>query len=171
MEECAAFIKVFAQQCIDEGADVVVCHGPHFTLGIQLYNKKPIFYGMGLFIFQNETVRFLPSQSYSQFGLDHNATPADLLDNRNDGDTKGFPTHPLCWESFCAMCEFASGKLKQILLYPVDLGYGYPRSQRGRPLLADEAKGEKIIARLTRLSKDLSTQVAYKDGCGIIQNI
>jgi poly-gamma-glutamate synthesis protein (capsule biosynthesis protein) len=66
------------------------------------------------------------------------------------------------------VCKFTSGNLKQILLYPVDLGYGRPRSQRGRPLLADTENGKKIIARLSRLSKGLGAEIHYRDGCGIV---
>lgn len=169
VEEWATFAKDFAHQCIDEGADVVAGHGPHFTLGVEIYKGKPIFHSLGDFIMQNETVRSLPAFCYSRFGLDHNATPADFLDARSERDTKAHPADPLFWQSICAVCKFASGSLKQILLYPVDLGYGRPRSQRGRPLLAESETGKEIIARLSRLSKNLGTEIAYRDGCGIIE--
>lgn len=171
LEECAAFVKDFAHQCIDEGADVVAGHGPHITLGMELHQGKPIFYSLGNFIMQNETVRFFPAHPYSRFGLDHNATPADFLDARSDRDTKAHPAEPLYWETVCAVCQFAAGKLKQVTLYPVDLGYGRHRPQRGRPLVADAEKGEKIIARLARLSKELGTEVTYRNGCGITEGV
>jgi poly-gamma-glutamate synthesis protein (capsule biosynthesis protein) len=168
VEEWATFAKDFSRQCIDEGADIVVGHGPHYTLGVELYKGKPIFHSLGNFSTQSETVRFLPALSYSRFGLDYNATPADFLDARSECDTKAHPADPLYWESICAVCKFASGNLKQILLYPVDLGYGRPRSQRGRPLLADTENGKKIISRLSRLSKGLGAEIHYRDGCGIV---
>jgi len=168
VEEWAAFARDFSRQCIDEGADIVVGHGPHYTLGVELYKGKPIFHSLGDFCMQNETLRFIPALSYSRFGLDHHATPADFLDTRSECDTRGHPADPLYWESVCAVCKFASGGLKQIFLYPVDLGYGRPRSQRGRPLLADAENGKKIIARLSRLSKVLGTEIDYRDSCGIV---
>lgn len=171
VEEWASFAKDFARRCIDEGADIVVGHGPHITLGVELYKGKPIFHNLGNFIFQGETLRFLPAFSYSRFGLDHNATVADFLDAHSDFDTRAHPADPLFWQTVCAVCKFTSGNLKQVLLYPVDLGYGRPRSQRGRPLLADTENGKKIIARLARLSKALGTEIAYRDGCGIIGEI
>ncbi len=36
---------------IDAGADVVMGHGPHHALGIEIYKGKPIFYGLGSFCF------------------------------------------------------------------------------------------------------------------------
>ncbi|MBA7622212.1 hypothetical protein ES703_29586 [subsurface metagenome] len=171
LTDCAAFVKDFAHQCIDEGADMVVGHGPHYALGMEFYKHKPIFYSLGTFVFQNETLRVFPAHAYSRFGLDHNATPADFIDARSERGTKGLPIDPWYWRTVCAVCKFASGKLKQVILYPVDLGYGRPRPQRGRPLLADAETGEKIIARISDLSKELGTEIAYRDGCGIIVGI
>ena len=40
-----------AHAAIDSGADIVFGHGPHFPLGIEVYNGKPVFYGLGSFCF------------------------------------------------------------------------------------------------------------------------
>jgi poly-gamma-glutamate synthesis protein (capsule biosynthesis protein) len=37
---------------IDAGADIVMGHGPHFPLGIEIYKEKPIFYSLGSFSFE-----------------------------------------------------------------------------------------------------------------------
>ena len=36
---------------IDAGADLVIGHGPHYSLPVELYRGKPIFYGLGSFSF------------------------------------------------------------------------------------------------------------------------
>ena len=36
---------------IDAGADLVIGHGPHFALPVEIYRGKPIFYGLGNFSF------------------------------------------------------------------------------------------------------------------------
>jgi Bacterial capsule synthesis protein PGA_cap len=36
-----------AHTAIEAGADLVMGHGPHMPLGIELYKGKPIFYGVG----------------------------------------------------------------------------------------------------------------------------
>jgi poly-gamma-glutamate synthesis protein (capsule biosynthesis protein) len=36
---------------IDAGADIVIGHGPHYSLPIEVYKGKPIFYGLGSFSF------------------------------------------------------------------------------------------------------------------------
>jgi hypothetical protein len=41
-----------ARTAIDVGADLVMGHGPHMPLGIELYKDKPIFYVVGSFSFE-----------------------------------------------------------------------------------------------------------------------
>jgi poly-gamma-glutamate synthesis protein (capsule biosynthesis protein) len=41
-----------AHAAIDAGADLVMGHGPHMPLGIEIYQDKPIFYGVGSFSFE-----------------------------------------------------------------------------------------------------------------------
>jgi len=41
-----------AHTAIDAGADLVMGHGPHMPLGIEIYRDKPIFYGVGSFSFE-----------------------------------------------------------------------------------------------------------------------
>ena len=40
-----------AHAAIDAGADVVIGHGPHYSLPVEVYRGKPIFYGLGSFSF------------------------------------------------------------------------------------------------------------------------
>jgi poly-gamma-glutamate synthesis protein (capsule biosynthesis protein) len=168
MEEPAGFIYEFAHRCIDEGADIFVGHGPQVPLGIEIYKGKPIFYSLGSLAFQLETIRYLPQEAYSRFSLDHMATPVDFVKARYKNDTVGHPADPLQWQQVCAVCHYRAGMLNEIVLHPLDLGHGKPRSQRGRPLIADEELGEKIISRVAKLSKQMGTEVSFAKGQGII---
>ena len=58
--ETAEYTRIFAQNCIDAGADIVACHGPHVTRGIEIYNSGIIFHGLGNFIFEHEHMEALP---------------------------------------------------------------------------------------------------------------
>jgi len=40
-----------AHAAIDAGADIVIGHGPHYSLPVEAYKGKPIFYGLGSFSF------------------------------------------------------------------------------------------------------------------------
>ena len=45
------YMTDIAHGAIDAGADIVVGHGPHYSLPIEVYRGKPIFYGLGNFSF------------------------------------------------------------------------------------------------------------------------
>jgi len=168
IKDSADFVREFAHRCVDEGADLFAGHGPQVPLGIEVYKGKPIFYSLGSFVFQLETTRYLPEEAYERYGLNGEATPSDFIKARYQSDTKGHPADPLQWQQIFALCKYHHGTLHEILLYPLDLGYGKPRSQRGRPLLADEELGRKIIERVNRLSKKMGTEVSFTEGRGVI---
>jgi len=164
----ADFLPIFARAMIDAGADVFVGHGPHALRGIEIYKGKPIFYSLGDFIFQNETLLRLPHDNYDKFDLDENAHVADFNDARYEDDTISFPAIPEIWESVIAMPTFKNGRLTELKLVPISLGYGRPRQVRGRPLLADRELGRKIIADLQTLSAPFGTQIEMRRGVGYV---
>jgi poly-gamma-glutamate synthesis protein (capsule biosynthesis protein) len=169
LEECADFVEKFAHQAIDAGADILVSHGPHFPLGIEIYKGRAIFYSVGNLIFQNETVGFFPADAYERFDLDLKATPSDFLDARTNGGKKGHPSDPAYWENMFAVCEFANKTLKKIRVHPIDQGFGRPRPQRGRPVLAEGEVANRVIERVTRLSERYGTKIVKKDAVGVIE--
>jgi poly-gamma-glutamate capsule biosynthesis protein CapA/YwtB (metallophosphatase superfamily) len=50
-EEVLDYMTEIAHAAIDAGADVVIGHGPHYSLPVEIYKGKPIFYGLGSFSF------------------------------------------------------------------------------------------------------------------------
>lgn len=50
-EEVLDYMIEIGHAAIDEGADVVIGHGPHYSLPMEMYKGKPIFYGLGNFSF------------------------------------------------------------------------------------------------------------------------
>jgi poly-gamma-glutamate capsule biosynthesis protein CapA/YwtB (metallophosphatase superfamily) len=49
--EVLQYMKEIGHAAIDAGADLVIGHGPHFSLPVEIYRGKPIFYGLGSFSF------------------------------------------------------------------------------------------------------------------------
>jgi poly-gamma-glutamate capsule biosynthesis protein CapA/YwtB (metallophosphatase superfamily) len=45
------YMRDIAHTAIDAGADVVFGHGPHYSLPVESYHGKPIYYGLGSFCF------------------------------------------------------------------------------------------------------------------------
>lgn len=144
-------------------------HGPHFLRGIEIYRGAPIFYSLGNFIFQNDTVAWLPQEAYGRFKLDGNNTPGDFFDTRSAGSLRGFPVDPVFWQSIVAVCDYENFELKTVRLFPIDLGFGRPVAQRGRPMLAEEPVARRVLEWLQTASEPYGTSIEI-DGCvGVIR--
>ncbi len=165
----AQFLVTFARAMVDAGADVFVGHGPHVLRGIEIYKGKPILYSLGDFIFQNETLDRLPSENYEPFGLGPSAHVADWNDRRYDLDRQGFPAQREIWESVVARPVWRGKTLAELKLHPITLGFGKPRTVRGRPTLAGAELGKKIIDDLARLSQPFGTRIDFEDGIGVVR--
>ncbi|WP_391205453.1 CapA family protein [Psychrobacillus sp. L4] len=163
LDEPADFIKTFSRACIDEGAHAIIGHGPHVLRGIEIYKECPIFYSLGNFIFQNETISNLPADFYEKYGLDHSHNVADALDARSDMNTRGFSVYPDAWISVLPKWTMKDGKLSEITLYPIDLGQEIHRYQRGWPVIS---KNEDILLKLSNLSSSFNTSIKIENGIG-----
>jgi poly-gamma-glutamate capsule biosynthesis protein CapA/YwtB (metallophosphatase superfamily) len=158
-EDPAEFLQPFARRMIDEGAALVVGHGPHLLRGMELYRGRPIFYSLGNFIGQNELVPRLPSDSYERFRADPGMTPGEVYRKRTDDDRGGFPADPRFWESLLPTLTYADGDVQAIELRPVSLGLGEARHLRGRPRLATGEQAEHIFSRFAALSAPFGTKL------------
>ena len=111
---------------------------------------------------------FFPADAYCRFGLGPAATPADFLDARTDGGKKGHVAYAGFWQNIAAETKFEGGKLKEIRLHPIDQGFGNPRAQRGRPVLAKGAVADEILERLDKLCQPYNVRVKNVGGVGVI---
>jgi poly-gamma-glutamate synthesis protein (capsule biosynthesis protein) len=163
------YLKVFAHAMIDAGAHVVVGHGPHYLTGIEIYQGKPIFYSLGDFIFQNETLLRLPYDNYAPYDIadDMGKWVADFNAARYRNETTGFPANREIWESVVAVPTWDGGRLVSLELHPITLGWGKPAAVRGRPMLADRELGRKIIQDLVERSSPYGTAIEWDAARGI----
>jgi len=167
------FLREFAHTCIDAGADAFMSHGPHVLRGLEIYDRAPVFYSLGNFLMQNETVDFVPPEMFERYGFDPDATPSEVFDARvfDEGNRTGFLGDSAFWESVLPICEFdrENRKLTDVRLYPLDLGYEEPRPRRGRPMLATGETAARILADLQRLSEPYGTTIRIEEDHGRIE--
>jgi hypothetical protein len=162
IEDPAEFVRTFAHRIVDEGADIVVGHGPHLLRGMEIYRGSVIFYSLGNFIAQNELVHKLPADSYEYFRVDSSKTPGELFQIRHQNDQKGFPADKRFWQTIVPVCDFENGRLRRIEIVPVTLDHGQSVHRRGRPRLAEGEEAGEILARLARLSETFGTKVRHE---------
>lgn len=160
------FLKEFARNCIDRGAHAILGHGPHILRGIEVYQERPIFYSLGNFIFQNDTVTNLPHDFYATYDLGFEHNVVDALNKRSANGKKGLGVNPGVWESVIPSWKMKDGKLEEMTLYPIELGFDLPAYKRGWPKIA---KTSHALENLQRLSEPFGTQIEIKDNIGSIK--
>ena len=167
-DEPSDHIREFAHAVIDAGADVFTGHGPHQDRGIEIYNGKPIFYSLGDFMLQNDSVLLVPHDNMRHYRLGWEATPADFYDARSANGTRGQTVEPIRWQSTMALLTYKGHHLVEVELRPVDVGYGRPRAQRGRPLLAEGETACQILERIQSFSKPFGTDIRLEGERAVI---
>ncbi len=162
----AEFVETFARACIDAGANVVIGHGPHELRGIEAYNGGIIFYSLGNFIFQTETVERQPFDAFSSKGLPIDTKIGAYMDNRSKNGTMGYVVQENIWRSVMASWEIEDGKVKSVVLHPIDLAQKGTRSRRGIPTLSGSGA---TLEHLRELSLPYGTEIEIRDGKGYVR--
>jgi poly-gamma-glutamate capsule biosynthesis protein CapA/YwtB (metallophosphatase superfamily) len=165
IEEPSEHMQLLARAVIDTGADTFVGHGPHLLRGIEIYKGRPIFYSLGSFISENDTVLLEPEDDMVREGLGPDNTPADFYDARSASEK----TPPRVWQSAVPIVSFKGHNLHEIRLYPIEMGYGLPRPDAGRPALAQGKTAADILQRLQRLSQPFHTKIDIQGEVGVIE--
>lgn len=162
----AMFLETFARRCVDAGADVIIGHGPHELRGIEIYKGKPIFYSLGNFLFETETVDLQPYDAYLNKKLPLDTKVGAYMDDRSKMGTVGYGVLPEIWFSVMAAWDMEDGKTTEIRLYPISLGMERVRSQKGVPVMTGD---EKVLEYLAELSAPYGTAMEIRDGVGYIR--
>ncbi len=165
----AAHIQKLARALVDAGADVIVGDGPHLLQGVEIYKGRPIFYSLGNFFYQSETIKTFPGEFYARGGLPKDATPQDAIDYREavrSGRIQKDNILPLrsgreneeWFDAAVAEIGFDAGVLRSIRLHPIST-YHAKRSQRGVPRFVAPDKAKQIIADLREYSSAFGTKI------------
>lgn len=162
------FITDFAKATIDNGAQIVVCHGPHVMRGIEEYNGGIIFHGLGNFLLQHESMVWLPEEQYNKLGLTRTDVDgvSDFFNRRSQNKTKGLFADAKTWISFIPSVTWNSKTLK-IVLFPIEITLG---KNYGLPYLSHRCE---ILDEVLALSKSYNYSFEIdRDNCkGILKEI
>ncbi len=151
----ASFLKQLARDAIDSGADVFVVTGNHNLGPIEIYKSpargyRPILYGLGNF-FWSDVQPLLPHDLFqanrallaNSWGAPGKATEYDLTAPLN----KKYFANAFTFQSVLADCQFEGNQLAQIVLHPVEEGYGAKLPESGIPRLVTDAETAAAIFR------------------------
>lgn len=148
----ADYLPEFAHAAIDNGADLFQGTGVHALRGIEIYNNRPVYYGLGEFIRQMDV--------------------SGLAGQGGPGRSEGPPgaEMPVKFESIIAINEFAGGELKEVRLHPIETRYDAEKlALRGIPRIAPPEIAQLILSRLQELSAPLGTRIEIRGDIGVIR--
>lgn len=155
----------FAHRCIDAGADAVIGTGVHLLRPMEIYNDRPIFYCLGNFINQLETVLRVPEDMFAKQKLGFDSTLDQLFNVRSDHGRRGLYYDPIMFESIIPYWEAENGKVKKITFMPIEEQFKLPRSRRGFPRPKGDAD---IVERFAEMSKNFGVSIKIEKGFGIV---
>ena len=157
-EEPDFFLEDFARQCIDAGASAVVGSGTHQVQGIEIYNGCPIFYCLGNFFFENDTVAQLPADFLEKYGVSIHASAQEGLRARAAQAARSLGARRAVYQTVLPRFSILEGKCTELELLPVSLGLDGPAWKKGVPELADAAESQEILDYLNRVSAPYGTR-------------
>jgi poly-gamma-glutamate capsule biosynthesis protein CapA/YwtB (metallophosphatase superfamily) len=155
----ANFLKELARGAIDSGADMFVTTGNHNLGPMEVYDspargKRPIFYGLGNF-FWSDVQEQLPADLYARnrellekaWKDPAKATDYDLTAPLNTG----YFDHAFTFQSVIAEVRFSGNALSEVVLHPVELGYGDHLTRSGIPrLVTDDSTAREIFDQIVQ---------------------
>ena len=166
------FLVDFAHWAIDQGCAAFVGHGPHFLRGIEIYPEPAhLLQPRQLHLPERERPVAAPrSLSPVRAGLQQPRrattwTPAPAA------ATRAFAADPVFWQSVVAVCNYAGGDLKEVILHPIDMGFGRPIPQRGRPVLAEEPIARQTLRWLQEVSQPFGTEISIEEMDGDVVGV
>lgn len=156
----ADFIVELTHKLIDNGLDMYVGHGNHTMQGIEIYKGKPIFYNHGNFAVQ-------------RFGSDDSPPNPDNLTNIESGEIgdswlQGY----INLTAYVAQTKYVDGKLREVRIYPVDLGTDQsktPWSRSSIPQTPTPEVARRILADIQKWSEPFGTKISIENNIGIIR--
>lgn len=159
------FLETFSRACIDAGAHAVIGHGPHELRGIEIYKGGVIFYSLGNFLFETETVGLQPYDAYINRGMPLDTKVGAYMDDRSKNGTVGYGVLENIWRAVMGAFTMENGKITQVQLYPITLGLHDRRPFKGLPRLSGD---ERTLEYLAGLSSRYGTVIRIENGIGYI---
>jgi hypothetical protein len=154
------FLVELTHKLIDNGLDMYVGHGNHTMQGIEIYKGRPIFYNHGNF-------------AVHRFGSDDSPPNPDNLTNIESSELgNSWLQQYINLTAYVASTKYENGKLREIRIYPLDLGTDQnktPWSRSSIPQTPSPEVARRILTDLQKWSAPFGTKIAIENNIGIIR--
>src|SRR5436190_834585 len=150
----AQYLVDLTHDMVDNGMDMYVGHGNHTMQGIELYKGRPIYYNLGNF-------------SVHRFGLDDSGTAGPMTAIERGEEGNQWLQQESNQSAYVARNTYQDGVLRDIKIYPVDLGDApgqdrRPWSRTDVPRTPTAKRAKQILARVQEYSKPFGTRITIQ---------
>jgi len=141
-------------EMVDNGMDMYVGSGNHTMQGIEIYKGRPIFYNFGNF-------------SVHRFGADFSGDDGPMTVIERDELANQWLQQEPNERAFAARVRYEEGILREVRIYPVDLG-GAPGPERRTwsrtdvPMTPSPELAREILAQVQEYSRPFRTDISIE---------
>ena len=140
---------------IDAGADIVIGHHAHIARGIEIYNGKPIYHGLGNFV--TVTHALSPFENDSPERIAWAVKREKMFGFKPDSDMPFYPFHPESRNTMIAYCRITGNGLEDIGYIPCHI------DKQGRPhVVSDAVEGKAVFDYISNISKAVGLKTRYE---------
>jgi poly-gamma-glutamate synthesis protein (capsule biosynthesis protein) len=148
----ADYERILGRLAVDAGADVVLGHHHHLLRGVEFHAGKPIFYGLGHFVFDQVTEWSEEELAYLRSLGEYGIYPRD-----------GYPLlpfHPDGRLTVLAALEFRGNRLARAGMVPCVIS----PANHAVPAAPDTADGRRVLAYVRQVSERAGLPTGYAEG-------
>ena len=153
-DQPAAFAAQACREMVDAGAEAVIAHGAHGVRGIELHQGRPIFHGVGAFVFQPYLFPHQPSDFHEAYAMEKFSLEATY---RMRKEKAGFFKKRAYWEAMLVRLTFARGDAPAFEVSPIALFDPDAPEPDGLPRLAHNEVGRDLLRKIQQLSVEMGT--------------
>jgi poly-gamma-glutamate synthesis protein (capsule biosynthesis protein) len=154
-----SWLTEFAEDAIEQGADIVFVQGPHEVRPIGFHRGKPIFYSLGDFLYETAYIERFPAEAYERLELGDDASPGDLMREQRRRRVP-LEVRRRMFEGLVATVSFVDDRVSRIGLIPIDLQFD-AAEERGRPRIAAPELGRRIVEEVATRSRPHGVGIVY----------
>lgn len=149
------FLKHLVHESINNGANIIMCHGPHDNKPITLKENYVVFWGLGSFIYHIDDLNIQPKEFDIKYNIPKNIVNLkDKITYRKYKIKNNPSTNPKNWLSFIPEINITNGVIEQINIYPITLDFCNINNHKGWPKLSRNLKHIVDIIDNSEISKD-----------------
>jgi poly-gamma-glutamate synthesis protein (capsule biosynthesis protein) len=161
--EIASYERELARIAIDAGADIVVGHHQHILKGVDVYNGKVIFHGLGNFVMDVHMEVHAGGAGLIEM---QNQYPGYAVAYREDYPT--YPFHPLARRTVIAQFTVEDGVIARVGFAPCYINPG----GQPEPLPAGHEHFEEVVDYMREISRGAGFETQFEqDGDEVVVRV